>query len=327
MTMRRRQFLAALGSTAIGWPLAARAQQPSLPVIGFLDATELDYRIAAFRQGLKEMGYIEDHNVVIDYRGAEGHFDRLPAMAADLVRRKVTVLATGGGATVALIAKAATKTIPIVFMIGADPVASGLVESLNRPAGNMTGVSSLVVSLWAKELELLHEAVPNATAIGFLDNPTANPATTGYGKELQAAADALGLKLVVVKAAASSDFEGAFASLVQNRVGALLVSSNAFFRNQGQHLVALAAVHSIPTMYSYRETVTAGGLMSYGTSVAEGARLGGTYAGRILKGEKPGDLPVQLATKVDLTLNLKTARALGLTFPLTLLGRADEVIE
>jgi putative ABC transport system substrate-binding protein len=324
MRMQRRDFITLLGGAATVGPLAAWAQQPAMPVIGFLDATELDYRIPAFRQGLKEMGYIEDHNVVIDYRWAEGQFDRLPAMAADLVRRKVTVLATGGGGTVALVAKAVTKTIPTVFMIGADPVNSGLVSSLNRPGGNMTGVSAVNVSLWAKQIELLHEAVPTASFIGFLDNPKG---AIGNGRDVQAAADALGLKLVVVKAEANSEFESAFASLVQNRVGALLVSSNAFFRDQSRHLVALAAAHAIPTMYSYREIVAAGGLMSYGTSLAESYRLGGNYVGRILKGEKPGDLPVQLASKVDLTINLKTAKALGITFPLTLLGRADEVIE
>ena len=324
--MRRRDFIALAGG-ATTWSLAARAQQQPVPVIGFLDATELDYRIAAFRQGLKETGYIQDYNVLIDYRGAGGQFERLPAMAADLVRRKVTVLAVGGGASVAVVAKAATTTIPIVFMIGADPVASGLVSSINRPGGNLTGVSSLLVPLWAKQIELLHEAVPNAGVIGFLDNSTTNAATTGDGKDVQAAADALGLKLVVVKAATNSEFEGAFATLVQNRAGALLVSSNAVFRDQSRHLVALAAAHSIPAMYSYRDTVAAGGLISYGNGLAENYRLAGNYAGRILKGEKPGDLPVQLATKFELTINLKTAKALGMAFPLTLLGRADEVIE
>jgi putative ABC transport system substrate-binding protein len=225
------------------------------------------------------------------------------------------------------VAKAATDTIPTVFVVGADPVDTGLVISLSRPTGNMTGVSTLVVSLWAKQIEMLHEAVPNTSVIGFLDYPTINPAINGYRREVQAAADALGLKLVVAKAGADGEFEGAFASLIQNRVGALLVSSNPFFTNRRHHLVALAAAHAIPAIYSLREIVAAGGLMSYGTSLAEGYRLAGTYAGRILKGEKPGDLPVQLATKVELTLNLKTARTLGINFPLPLLGRADEVIE
>jgi putative ABC transport system substrate-binding protein len=318
--MRRREFLSLLGGAA-AWPVAARAQV--LPVIGFLDATELDYRVAAFRQGLREIGYIEDQNVVIDYRGAEGQFDRLPAMAADLVRRKVTVPVTGGGSIVARAAQAATDMIPIVFLMGADPVALGLVTSLNRPAGNTTGVSILTVSLWAKQIEILREAVPNARVIGFLDNPNANTTSA----EVQAAADALGLKLVVVEAGADSEFEGVFASLVQNRVGALLVSSNAFFRDRRHHLVALAATHSIPAIYSYREIVAAGGLMSYGTSLAEGYRLAGTYAARILKGEKPGELPVQLAAKVELIINLKTAKTLGLTIPPSVLAIADEVIE
>jgi putative ABC transport system substrate-binding protein len=324
--MKRREFITLIGSAAAAWPLAARAQQRALPVIGFLDATELDYRVAAFRQGLKETGYIEDQNVIIDYRGAEGQFDRLPAMAADLVRRKVTVLVTGGGSTVALVAKAATDTIPTVFTIGADPVDSGLVTSLSRPGGNMTGVSTLVVALGAKEIEMLHEAVPNASVIGLLNDPNAGAAAAGR-REVQAAADALGLKLVVMEARADSDFEGAFASLVQNRVGALLVSGNPFFTNRRHHLVALAAAHSIPAIYSFREIVAAGGLMSYGASLAEGYRLAGTYAGRVLKGDKPGDLPVQLATKVELVINLKTARALGITFPPSLLATADEVIE
>jgi putative ABC transport system substrate-binding protein len=325
MTIRRRQFITLLGGAAAAWPLAARSQQRALPVIGFLNATELDYRVTAFHQGLKQMGYVEDQNVVIDYRWAEGDFDRLPAMAADLVRRKVSVLVAGGGARVALAAKAATDTIPIVFQIGADPVDSGLVTSLSRPGGNMTGVSILVVSLWSKQLEMLHEAVPNAGVIGFLDDP--GPGSPIGVAQVQAAADALGLKLVVVNASADNDFEGAFVTLVQNRAGALLVGSNAFFNDRRHHLVALAAAHSIPAIYSYREIVAAGGLMSYGTSLAEGYRLAGAYTGRILKGEKPGDLPVQLATKVELTINLKTAKALGITFPLTLLGRADEVIE
>jgi putative tryptophan/tyrosine transport system substrate-binding protein len=229
------------------------------------------------------------------------------------------------------VAKAATDTIPIVFLIGADPVASGLVTNLSRPTGNLTGVSILVESLWAKQLEMLREAVPNTAVIGFLNNPHANPAIisradSGVG-EVQAAADALGLKLFVVQASTDSEFGGAFASLVQNRAGALVVSSNAFFTNRRYLLVALAAAHSIPTIYSYREIVAAGGLMSYGTSLAEGYRLTGNYTGRILKGEKPADLPVQLATKVELTINLKTAKTLGITFPLTLLGRVDEVIE
>ena len=320
--MNRRDMIALLGG-AVAWPVTARAQQAEMPVIGYLNATELDYRTAAFRQGLKEIGYIEDQNVVIEYRWAEGQYDRLPAMAADLVRRKVAVLVAGGGANVALVAKAATDAIPIVFTMGADPVASGVVASLNRPGGNITGVGFLVVSLRAKQVEMLHEAVPNASVIGFLDSATD---LFGYS-ELQAAADVFGLKLVVVKAGTDSEFEGAFASLVQKRVKALVVSSNAFFNNRRHHLVALAASHSIPAIYSYREYPAAGGLMSYGTSIADAYRLSGTYAGRILKGEKPADLPVQQSTKVELIINMKTAKTLGLTVPLALLTRADEVIE
>jgi putative ABC transport system substrate-binding protein len=320
--MRRREFITLLGGAA-AWPLAARAQQAGLPVIGFLNATEFDYRVAAFRQGLKETGYVEDQNVVIQYRWAEGHYDRLPAMAADLVRRKVSVLFAGGGGQVALAAKAATDTIPIVFTMGADPVDSGVVPSLNRPGGNLTGVGFLVVSLRAKQIEMLHEAVPNADVIGFLDHPT----DANNEHELNAAAAALGLKFVVAKAGADSEFEGAFASLVRSRVGALLISSNAYFNSLRHLLVALAAAHSIPAIYPYREYADAGGLMSYGTSISEAYRLAGTYVGRILKGERPADLPVQLSSKVELVINLKTAKTLGVTFPLPLLGRADEIIE
>jgi putative tryptophan/tyrosine transport system substrate-binding protein len=322
--VRRREFIVGMGSAA-AWSVAAGAQQPGLPVIGFLNATELDYRVAAFRRGLKEIGYVEDQNVVIDYRWAEGRFDRLPAMAADLVGRKVAVLAATGGANVALAAKAATDAIPIVFLVGADPVASGLVSSLSRPNGNLTGVSILATALLAKQAEMLHEAVPDAGVFGFLSNP--DPSNRGEIGELQAAVDALGLKLVVVQASSDGEFEDVFSFAMQNRVQALIVSANALFTNRRHHLVSLAAARSIPVIYSNREYVAAGGLMSYGTSLAEGYRLVGTYTGRILKGEKPADLPVQLATKVELTINLKTARAFGITFPPTLLARADEVIE
>jgi putative tryptophan/tyrosine transport system substrate-binding protein len=325
--LRRREFITLFGSAAAAWPVTARAQQRALPVIGFLNATEFDYRVVAFRQGLKDTGYIEDYNVIVDYRWAEGQYDRLPAMAADLVRHKVAVLVAGGGAAVALVAKAATETIPIVFTMGGDPVASGAVSSLSRPAGNVTGVGFQVVSLRAKQVEMLHEAVPNAKVIGFLANPATDPTTESADRELQAALDAFGTSLVFAKAGTDSEFEGAFASLVQSRVEGLLVSPNGFFTSRRQHIVALAAAHSIPAIYSFREYPSAGGLMSYGTSIAEAYRLAGTYAGRILKGEKPTDLPVQLSTKIELIINLKTAKALGITVPITLLGRADEVIE
>jgi putative ABC transport system substrate-binding protein len=320
--MLRRDFITLLGGAAAAWPLAARAQQPAVPVIGFLNSTEFDYRVAAFRQGLKQIGYIEDQNVAIDYRWAEGRFDRIPAMAADLVRRKVAVLFASGGAGAVRAAIAATATIPIVFTTAADPVASGFVASLNRPAGNVTGVGFLVVSLRAKQIAMLHEAVPSARVIGFLRQTI--EAADG---ELQAAADALGLKLVVATADNDSEFEAAFASLVKNGVEALLVGSNAYFNNRRHHLVALAAAHAIPTIYPYREYAAAGGLMSYGTSISESYRLAGTYAGRILKGEKIGNLPVQLSTKIELVINLRTAKALALTVPLTLQATADEVIE
>jgi putative ABC transport system substrate-binding protein len=318
----RRNFITLLGGAVAAWPVAARAQQPGLPVIGFLNTTEFDYRVAAFRQGLKEIGYIEDQNVAIDYRWAEGRFDRIPAMAADLVRRKVAVLVAGGGNVAVQAAQAATETIPIVFTTAADPVASGLVASLSRPAGNVTGVGFLAGTLRAKQVAMLHEAVPSARVIGYL-------ALTiqAADRDLQAAADTLGLKLVVVTADDDTEFEGAFASLVKNRVEALMVSSNAYFNNRRHHLVALAAAHSIPAIYPYREYAAAGGLMSYGTSISEAYRLAGTYAGRILKGEKPSNLPVQLSTKIELVINLRTAKALGLATPESLLARADEVIE
>jgi putative tryptophan/tyrosine transport system substrate-binding protein len=324
--MRRREFITLLGGAVASWPLAARAQQPAMPVIGFINTTEPDYRVVAFRQGLKEIGYIEDQNVVIDYRWAEGEYDRLPALAAELVRRQVAVIVAGGGLAPALAAKAATTTIPIVFTTTADPVRAGLVASLNQPGGNLTGVSFLAGSLAAKQLEMLHETVPQSALIGFLVNP-GNPGDESKAGDLQAATDTFGLKLVVVKAADDSDFEAAFATLVQARVGALLVSDDGFFNNRRHHLVALAARHSIPAIYSYREYVSAGGLMSYGTSIVDAYRLADAYAGRILKGEKPGDLQVQQSTKVELILNLKTARTLGLTVPTALLVRADDVIE
>jgi putative ABC transport system substrate-binding protein len=323
----RREFITLVGGAAAAWPLTARAQQPALPVIGFLNATELDYRVDAFREGLRETGFTEGQNVSIEYRWAEGQYDRLPGMAADLVRRKVAVIVAGGDRAFA--ARAATDTIPIVFTLGGDPVASGAVAGLNRPGGNMTGIGQLATSLRPKQIEVLHEAVPSATVIGLLVNQAIRPTTetTQDDRELQAAADALGLRLVFAKARAESEFEGAFASLVQNRIGALVIYSNALFNSRRDHLIALAAKHSIPAVYPHREYAAAGGLMSYGTSITDAYRLAGVYAGRILRGEKPADLPVQLLTKVELIVNLKTARSLSLTLPESLLARADEVIE
>jgi putative tryptophan/tyrosine transport system substrate-binding protein len=323
--VRRRAFIAGLGAAA--WPLAARAQQNErLPVVGFLNATDFDYHVAAFLQGLKEFGYFENQNVVIDYRWAEGHYDRLTAMAADLVRRRVAVIVTGGGTPAFLAAKVATATIPIVFTTGTDPVGDGFVDTLNRPNANVTGIGFLVASLRPKQFEMLHQAVPNASTVGYLINSTDTSSAKTMG-EVQAAADVLGLKLVVSNASSDGEFEGAFANLVQNQVGGLVVSGDAFFNNRRHLLVELAARYSVPTIYSYREYTIAGGLMSYGTSIAEAYRLAGTYAGRILKGEKTIDLPVQQSTRVELIVNLKATKALGLTIPETLLATADEVIQ
>jgi ABC-type uncharacterized transport system substrate-binding protein len=326
--MRRRKFITLLGSAAVAWPLAARAQQPALPVVGFLQSAspvQFAGRVRAFRQGLSEAGYVEGRNVTIEFRWAEGRNDRLPALAADLVRRQVTVIATNGPAAVA--AKAVTTTIPIVFFSGGDPVKRGLVASLNRPGGNLTGFSMLVIETVPKKLALLHEVVPTARTIALLINPT-NPtlaeAQTKYG---EAAARALGLRLHIMHASTERDFEMVFARLAQMKTGGLVIGGDALFASRREQLGALAVRHAVPAIYQYREFAEAGGLMSYGSSATDAYRLIGVYTGRILKSERPADLPVQQSTKFELIINLKTAKTLGLTVPLPLLGRADEVIE
>jgi ABC-type uncharacterized transport system substrate-binding protein len=324
--MRRREFITLLGGTAAAWPLGARAQQP---VIGFLSSESPDLfasRLRAFRQGLSETGYVEGRDVAIEYRWAEDQNDRLPALADDLVRRQVTVITANGNASVRA-AKAATPTIPIVFRVAADPVEVGLVASLNRPGGNLTGVASLSAELGPKRLELLHELVPTATIIALVVNP-ANPTNAETNtKDLQAAARTLGLQLHVLHASTERDFDTVFATLVQLRARGLVIGSDIFFTIRSEQFAALARHHAMPTISAYRDFAAAGGLMSYGGSLTDQFRLVGVYTGRVLKGEKPADLPVQQATKVELILNLKTAKALGLTFPLSLLGRADEIIE
>jgi putative ABC transport system substrate-binding protein len=326
--MRRREFISVLGSAA-AWPLAARAQQSAIPVIGFLGTASPDLwanRLRAFRQGLRETGYVEGNNVTIEYRWAEGQHDRLPTLAADLVRDRITVMATPD-TPATLAAKAATSTIPIVFFTAADPVEVGFVASLARPSGNLTGVTVLGVELGSKRLELLHELVPTATTIALLVNPTEPALSEPITEGLQTAARALGLELHVLKASTERDFDAAFATLIQLRAGGLVIGPHLLFSTRSERLAALTLRHAIPTIFQYHAFTAAGGLMSYGSSDTDAYRLAGIYTGRILKGEKPADLPVQQSTKVELIINLKTARALGLTVPISLLGRADEVVE
>jgi putative ABC transport system substrate-binding protein len=325
--MRRREFIAGLGGAA-AWPLAARAQRPAVQVIGFLGAGSVEPnspRIGAFRQGLSQAGFVEGRNVAIEYRWADSHLERLPALAADLVHRPVDLIFTAGVPAVQA-AKAATSTIPIVFTFGVDPVALRIVASLNRPGGNITGVSTLGGELGAKRLELIHELVPNAMLIGVMLNPT-NPSIDSQKRELQVAAQNLGVRLQIVHASTESDLDAGFATLLERRAGALVVGNEGLFIRQSEHLATLALRHAIPAVFQFREFAAAGGLMSYGSSSADAWRLQGAYAGRILRGEKPGDLPVQQATRIELIINLKTAKALGLAIPETLLATADEVIE
>ena len=325
--MRRREFITLVGGAA-AWPLAARAQQPAMPVIGFLGAGargSLREQIAAFQEGLKESVYVEGQNVAVEYRFAEGQFDRFPALAADLVRRQVAVLFVASNAG-ALAAKQATRTIPIVFTAGDDPVASGLVASLNRPGRNLTGVYQFANGLEAKRLGLLHEMVPRATAIAVLANPNYSSAEDQLS-EVQKAAASLGVQLVIVRANVESDFDAAFSTLVQQGGKALLVCASPFFTVRRQQLVLLAARHALPAIYEWREFAAAGGLMSYGTVFSDAYHQAGVYTGRILKGAKPANLPIVQSTKFEFVINLSAAKALGIEVPPTLSARADEVIE
>jgi putative ABC transport system substrate-binding protein len=327
--MKRREFITLLGGAAVAWPLKGRAQQAAMPVIGVLAGhTPAEWRpfVAAFNEGLKEVGYVDGQNVSTEYRWAEGDYARLPALAADLVRRKVAVIAAIGGVNSAFAAKAATTGIPIVFLTGRDPVELGLVESLNRPGGNLTGVSLLNDALMAKRLELLRELVPNATTVAFLINPN-NRNHHSHARVLDAAARGGGQQLILLGAARDQDFEAAFLTMAQRRVQGLVVAPDPFLDSQRERLVKLAMSHSVPTIFQWRELVQAGGLISYGSSLADAHRQVALYAGKILRGARPADLPVVQPTKIELFVNLRTAKTLGLTVPTSILLRAEEVIE
>jgi putative tryptophan/tyrosine transport system substrate-binding protein len=327
--MRRREFITLLGGAIAAWPLAARAQQPAMPVVGFLHSGSPEpivNRLAAFRKGLGEAGYVEGQNVAIEFYWAAGQDDRLPDLAADLIRRRVTVIATPGSTPAALAAKAATTTIPIIFAIAADPVAMGLVASLNRPGGNATGVSFQSVELGPKQFGMLRELAPGANRFVALVNPN-SAFTDAVVKELQASASALGLPIEILRAGTGREIDAAFANLVQKPGSALLSSPDAFFTTRRAQIVTLAARHALPAIYPAREYAEIGGLMSYGPNIVDAFRLTGIYVGRVLKGEKPTDIPVVRPTKFELVVNLNTARALGIAIPNTLLALADEVIE
>jgi putative tryptophan/tyrosine transport system substrate-binding protein len=327
--MHRRSFLTLLGTSAAAWPSAARAQQAAVPVIGFfhdVSPAQGAADLVAFRQGLTDAGYVEGRNVVIEDRWAEDRLDRLPALAANLVLRRVAVI-VAASIPAAVAAKAATATIPIVFEVGADPVEAGLVASLNRPGGNLTGTTTLTLEVGAKWLQLLHEMVPTASTFALLVNPTSPNLAEAQSNDLQAAARNLGLQIHVLEASTDRDLDTAFATLVRRRAGGLVISSDSFLFARGEQLAALAVRHAVPAIFGFREFASAGGLMSYGANLRDQDRTMSVYTGRILKGEKPADLPVQQATKIELVINLKTAKALGLDVPPTLLARADEVIE
>jgi putative ABC transport system substrate-binding protein len=327
--MRRREFIKLFVGSAAAWPLAARAQRAAMPKIGFLHVASpkpFEGIVAGFRQGLKQVGYTEHENVLIEFRWAEGDYNRLPTLAAELVRLPVAVIVTGGGEASALAAKAATRTIPIVCNLAADPVKTGLVAALNHPGGNITGVNILTIEMAAKRVGFLHDLLPASLVIAHLVNP--NFASTEDAiQEVETAAGRLGLTIVLLKASSESDINAAFASIREKQIGALLVNSDAFFNNRRDQFVALAAHHAVPAVFAQREFAVAGGLMSYGTNLTDSYRQMGNYVGRILKGEKPADLPIVQSAKFELVINLKTANALGLTVPPGLLNAADEVIE
>jgi ABC-type uncharacterized transport system substrate-binding protein len=326
--MQRREVIVLIGGAAIAWPLAAQAQQP-MPVIGWLSGISSEAGrpiVAAFREALGDAGYVEGRNVVIEYRWADGKYDQVPAMAADLVARRVALIATSGGEPVAFAAKAATSTVPIVTVIGGDPVQEGLVASLSRPGGNITGATLFAYEMESKRLGLLHEAVPAAKTIAVLLNP-ANPNVELQLRDASETASRIGVEVIAFKAKAEDEFEGAFATMVQQQAGALLVTGDPYFNSRRKHLIALAAQHRLPAIYEWREFALDGGLMSYGTILTDAYRQAGSYAGRILKGEKPGDLPVVQPTRYQFVINLKTANALGLEISPTLSARADDVIE